>query len=407
MKNIYFLSLLILSFKVTAQNIPYEKLDSISSAISQYQLRSDNLTYNDGKDDYELSFPENNFQIFSSTNTATKVVNKKSGEKEFVCITENIDLSKVDEAFQVQYPGQAGVVRMNFPEGVKTQIYTNGVYTNTVREYYLEFFYNRNEEGSRNQLLIQLDKTFNFLKLGNKISKEQFLTEEKIKSDKVETPVAKELTVDDVVEKYAEAFGGADKIKSIKTLVSEGYIQMQGLEIPVKSWSVHNEAMRMDMEIQGTTNSTVVTNNTAWTLFPMQRQRKPVDADHTVAKEGMEELDLTGDLLDYKQKGSTAELLGKESMDGNDFYKIRLIRKSGTVVMLFIDASTYLPAKRIINKKMQGTVVEITETMSNYKKNDDGFVYASSYHYSPAGTSLVYSSFLVNKDIDPKLFEKP
>lgn len=407
MKKIYVFILLLICITAKSQQLSYEKLDSISLAISQYQQKSDNLTYNDGKDDYELSFPENNFQIFSSTNTATKVVNKKIGDKEFVCITENIDLSKADEAFQVQYPGKAGVVRMNFPEGLKTQIYTNGVYTNTVREYYLEFFYNRSEEGSRNQLLTQLDNTFNLLKLGNKISKEQFLAEEKIKIDKMEPPVSKELTIDDVVEKYAEAFGGADKIKSIQTLVSEGVIQMQGIQIPVKSWSVHNQAMRMDMEIQGKANSTVVTNNSAWTLFPVQRQRKPVDSDPTVAKESFEELDLTGDLLDYKQKGSTAELLGKESADGNDFYKIRLTRKSGTVVMLFIDANTYLPAKRIINKKMQGTVVEITETMSNYKKNDDGFVYASSYHYSPAGTSLVYTSFQINKTVDPKLFEKP
>ncbi len=394
-------------FAIKAQNISYEKLDSISVDISRYQLKSENLIYNTNENEYELGFPENNFQIFYSTNTATRVVNKKNGDKEFVFITENIDLSKVDEIYQAQSYGKLGIVRMNFPKGIDTQIYTNGVYTNTIKEYSLEFFYNRNEEGSRNKLLTQLDKTFSILNLGNKISKDEFLAEEKIKFDKPEETSTKELTIDEIVEKYVKTLGGEEKIRSIQTLTIEGTLETQGMKIPIRSWMLHNQAMRMDMEIQGKANTTVVTNNSAWTLFPMQNQRKAVNADFVVAKEGMEELDLTGDLFDYKSKGNTVELIGKESIDGNDVYKIKLVRKSGTVVMLFIDADTYFLTKRIMNKNMQGRTVEVTETIGDYRINDDGFVYASFYQYSPAGTSVNYNSFLVNKSIDSKLFEKP
>jgi len=398
---------LLIFFVIKAQDISYEKLDSISADISRYQLKSENLIYNIGENKYELGFPQNNFQIFYSTNTVTKVVNKKLDDKEFVCITENIDLSKVDEIFQAQSFGKLGIVRMNFPKGVSTQIYTNGIYTDTIKEYYLEFFYNRNEEGSRNRLLTQLDKTFILLNLGSKISKDEFLAEEKIELDKPKETSAKILTVDEIVEKYVKTLGGEEKIRSIRTLTIEGTLETQGMKIPVRSWMLHDQAMRMDMEIQGKANTTVVTNNSAWTLFPIQNQRKPMDADPVVAKEGMEELDLTGDLFDYKTKGNAVELIGKESIDGNDLYKIKLVRKSGTVVMLFIDANTYFLTKRIMNKNMQGRTVELTETIGNYRINDDGFVYASFYQYSPAGTSVTYNSFQVNKNIDPKLFEKP
>jgi|GEM_PF-111975 len=407
MKKIYFLLLIAISFFIKAQDITYEKIDSISADISQYQLKSENLFYNDGKDSYELSFPENNFQIFYSTKKATKVVNKRIGDKEFICITENIDLSKADEVFRVQYPGQAGVVRINFPEGVKTQIYTNGIYTDTIREYYLEFFYNRNDEGSDKELLTRLDGIFSSLKLGNKIPKEQFLIQERSNSIKKEITDTKELRIDDVVEKYIRALGGAEKIQSINSVFAEGIIETQGFQIPVKIWFLHNEGLRMDMEIQGKANTTVVTKNSSWTLFPMQNQKKPVDADSAVAREGAEELDSTGDLFDYKAKGNTAELLGKETINGNDFYKVRLTRKSGTVVSFLIDSNTFFVTKKSINKNIQGNIVEVVETIGNYKKNSDGYVYASSFQYSPAGTNLIYSSYQVNKSIDPKLFEKP
>ncbi|MRG44244.1 hypothetical protein GFS24_03920 [Chitinophaga sp. SYP-B3965] len=398
MKNIIATCLLLLgSLTLWAQDIPYEKLDSISAAISQYQLRSDKLVYNDGKDDYELSFPENNFQVLYSTKTATKVVNKRSGDKEFVCITENIDLAKAEEVYQVQYPGRAGVLRMSFPEGVKTQIYTNGVLTKTVREYYLEFFFNRSEDGSQKKLLTQLDDVFSSLKLGSKIPKEQFLNADKKTI----------LTADDVIDRFIASLGGAEKIQSMKSVIARGTILTQGVQVPVQMWFLHDHGMRMDMEIQGKANIAVMTKNAAWTLFPVQRQKRPVDADPATRREGAEELDLTGDLFDYKTKGNTVELLGKETIGGREAYKLKLIRKSGTVVYLVIDAKTFLLTKKIMNRNVQGKIVEVTETISDYRRNAAGFIYAASYQYAPAGTHLTYSNYEVNAAVDQRLFEKP
>lgn len=131
------------SFVINAQNIPYEKLDSISAIISKYQSKSENLSYNDGKDTYKLSFLKDNFKIYYSTGKATKSVYKKKGEDEFLYLSENIDLTKADDFYNTLYPGLAGVYRLTFPEGVKTQIYKNGKYIETITQDYLEFFYPR------------------------------------------------------------------------------------------------------------------------------------------------------------------------------------------------------------------------------------------------------------------------
>lgn len=181
-KTIQAILFVLMSFVAKAQKIPYEKLDSISTNISKLQLTANDLTYNDGKDDYILSFPEKNFQIFYSTGKAQRAVYKKKGDTEYLYLTENIDLTKAFDIYQALYPGLAGVLRMTFPEGIKTQIYTNGIYTNTITEYYVEFFYDRDEGFSTDKssypglnLLVSLSSMIVFLKLENMNSCEEFI----------------------------------------------------------------------------------------------------------------------------------------------------------------------------------------------------------------------------------------
>jgi hypothetical protein len=412
MKNIYYLLFLLCSIFYKAQEIPYEKIDSITTNISNFQALSNNLVYNDGKETFEISFPDDNFQILISNGQATRAVLKKSAENTSLYLTENIDLSKVDEIFQVQYPGSAGVVRMSFPEGVKTQIYTNGQYSKTDRDYFLEFFYDRSDTNALKTLLTQLNDLFVFGRLGNKAAAEQFELKDKIEADKKAALAekkknVKELTVDDIIKNFTNAFGGSEKLRSIKSVYSAGTLTTQGYEIPFKTWSINNEGTRMDMEIQGKNNITVTTKTEGWTLFRTQNHRKPVKSDATLWRESAEELDLTGDLFDYKAKGNTAELIEKVATSDHEFYNIKVIRKSGTVVNYYLDTETFLVKQKILNKTVEGKVVEFIETAGAYSKNADGFVYATSYSYKPVNIKIYYTDYEVNKGIDSSIFENP
>ena len=168
MNKILITILVLISFLAKAQKLPYEKLDSISSEISKSQLKVNNLTCNDGKEDYILSFPENNFQILYSTGKAQRAVYKKKGETEYLYLTENIDLAKIDSFYHVRYPGAIGVFRMSFPNGIQTQIYIDGKYTETKTENYLNFYYEQKGDSGK-KLLEQLNGMLYSLGLGNKM----------------------------------------------------------------------------------------------------------------------------------------------------------------------------------------------------------------------------------------------
>ena len=120
-----YLTLLLCSLSVfaTAQTIPYETLDSFSREISRLQATANEMTCTEDSTDVLLSFGENNFQVLSSDRLATNAVYKKSGGKEVLSITGNIDLSKIVSCRFIHTGGDVAVLRLVF--GYDTLITTH------------------------------------------------------------------------------------------------------------------------------------------------------------------------------------------------------------------------------------------------------------------------------------------
>ena len=51
---------------------------------------------------------------------------------------------------------------------------------------------------------------------------------------------------------------------------------------------------------------------------------------------------IAGPLVDYKDKGYSAELAGREDVAGQSNYKVHLFDNEGTDVVYYIDPQTYL-----------------------------------------------------------------
>jgi TPR repeat protein len=158
MKNIkIIITFLLISLSVQAQKAPYEKLEELSTSISNLQNKANGLSYSDGSINYELSFPEENFQVSFSNQLASKIVYKKGVAQELLALTENIDFTKATEVKNMALGGLAGTFRVYFPaDYLKTSIYENGKLQNTLNENYLEFFFDKKnyKESSKLRSLI-------------------------------------------------------------------------------------------------------------------------------------------------------------------------------------------------------------------------------------------------------------
>jgi hypothetical protein len=148
-------------------------------------------------------------------------------------------------------------------------------------------------------------------------------------------------TVDDVIAKYISARGGKSKLLSVKTIYMEGIREMMGTDHVVKVTKEQNKLSRIDFEMGTQNGFSLVTPTQAWVYVPFRSPNPlPLPPD---AVAGMQtDLDIVGPLVDYTAKGHTAELVGKDFLDGDSCYKIKLTTHAGKIIFYWIDTKSNL-----------------------------------------------------------------
>lgn len=212
-------------------------------------------------------------------------------------------------------------------------------------------------------------------------------------------------SVDEVIAKHIDAIGGRDNWKKVNTIKAEASLSVQGTDVAVTLYMVHNKAMKQVINVMNMEGYVLMTEKEGWTFMPFMGQTAPEAIPAEQLKSGADDLDIQGDLLDYKEKGHTAELLGKEEIDGAECYKIKLTRKSGNAATYFIDAKNHYAVRRTAKMSANGQEMELTMNMSNFQKLTGGIVYAMTQENSAQPAPVNYTKVEVNPTIDPAVFQ--
>ncbi|MEY2918373.1 MAG: hypothetical protein RIS73_2087 [Bacteroidota bacterium] len=180
-------------------------------------------------------------------------------------------------------------------------------------------------------------------------------------------------TADDIVNKYIAAMGGKEKISSLKTVKLEGNLTVQGTDVALVITKKHMVGIRTDISVMGTENYQIITPTKGTIFMPVQGMSEPTAMPDDQLKSGQSQLDLQGSLVDYKEKGTSIELVGNEKVDGEDCYNLKVTFKSGIVTNYYISAKTFYIIKTNGKRMINGEETEIATSYSNYKQNADGY----------------------------------
>jgi len=182
------------------------------------------------------------------------------------------------------------------------------------------------------------------------------------------TPEETPLTVDQVVQKHVEALGGAAKLNAIQSLLVTGTASILGqTETPLTIQVKRPNFMRLEMTFQGRTIVQAFDGTTAWTLNPMvsPEPRQSSEEDTRAAQESSDFIG--GNLVDYKSKGNTVELVDKEELEGVSVYKLKLTKKNGSVEYDYLDAKSFLPIRTEGRRTQLGQEILYESKIANYK----------------------------------------
>jgi len=215
--------------------------------------------------------------------------------------------------------------------------------------------------------------------------------------------VASAQTVDDIIAKCNTARGGLDKIKAINTIRLTGKMTVgPGFEAPVVMLEKRPNQSKMSFTLQGMTGIQAYDGKVGWAVMPFMGKKDPEQMSADDVKEIADQSDIDGPMIDYKAKGNTVELLGKEQIEGTDAYKMKLTLKSGTVRTVYIDADSYLEIKTTGKRTVRGTETEFESTIGDYKAVD-GVMFPFSIENSVTGHPEKQKITFEKIEVNPKL----
>jgi hypothetical protein len=193
-------------------------------------------------------------------------------------------------------------------------------------------------------------------------------------------------TVDDIIAKNIAARGGEQKLEAFKTVRISGKLTQGGFQAAFVQEIKRPGKVREETIIQGMALVDAYDGKVGWQVSPFEGRKDPDLLSDDDRKGLVEDSDIDGQLVDYKNKDHRAELIGHDSVEGTDCYKIRLTLSTGDVRYYYLDADSFLELKVETERKIRGTV-RYQETLYGDYEQIDGVYFPMAMEIGTKGES--------------------
>lgn len=219
---------------------------------------------------------------------------------------------------------------------------------------------------------------------------------------------AQEAKLDDILSSYYKAIG-TEKMKDWQTVTGTGRLIGQGIETPVKFYFKRPGKIRIEVEVQGNKMIQIFDGKQGWSIIPWSGSSDPQEMTSDDIKGMKNQADFEGTLVNWKEKGHKAELIGKEDFEGSSVYKIKLNKADGDIETWFIDAENYVPLKMDAIMKIQGNETEGECYFSNYSEFNGVLMAKTNINKYKGQTvsTMQMDKMEVNLPVSDSLFVKP
>ncbi|HKW62289.1 MAG TPA: hypothetical protein VJN89_07065 [Candidatus Acidoferrum sp.] len=218
-------------------------------------------------------------------------------------------------------------------------------------------------------------------------------------------------TLDEIIKKAIDARGGTEKIKAVQSERITGTFDAQGVEGTLVLELKRPHKLYSEITVEGQRVLRVYDGKSAgWTVNPFLPNKDVIEMSADELKGMPDESDTDGPLVDYKDKGSKLELVGKEESEGKTVYRLKITSKSGEVRSYLIDSGTFLTTKWEGFRKVQDQELPWECALSDYR-DVQGLKFPFKIDQGSPGTdyrqTLTVAKVEINPKIDDSHFAKP
>jgi outer membrane lipoprotein-sorting protein len=232
------------------------------------------------------------------------------------------------------------------------------------------------------------------------------------------TAQMKAQTADEIISTYFENIGGTKNLEQLQGLKFNASVNQQGMIIPIEMVQLKNGKQMTIITFQGKEIKQGVFNGeTLWSINFMNQTAEKSDQE-TTDNFKLEINDFPDPFLNYKEKGYGVELMGKETIDGTETFKIKLTKepitidgnKEENIAFYYFDADNFVPImveSEIKSGPMKG---QVSQTKFSDYGEVDGLYFPFSFSQGlkdQGGQAVTVDKIELNPTVDDSEFEFP
>lgn len=247
---------------------------------------------------------------------------------------------------------------------------------------------------------------------------------------------APSLTVAQVLERNAQARGGAANWRAVKSLSWSGKMEAGGNSRPTLAMPMSKDKggmpaprpteqvqlpfvlkmerprkSRLEIQFDGQTAVQVYDGEHGWKVRPYLNRHEVESFRPEELKAAAEQAEIDGPLLSFAERGASASMAGIENVEGSPAYKIALTYKDKRIQNIWVDAKSFLEVKMDGSPRvLDGRSHPVWIFLRDYK-TVSGLMMPMRYTTTVQGVksseSIVIEKVDVNPAIADALFIKP
>lgn len=220
-----------------------------------------------------------------------------------------------------------------------------------------------------------------------------------------------------ILDNYFENTGGREAWAEVKGVKMSAELDQQGMTIPIEVFQMADGRSATKISFQGMEiNQGVFDGETLWNTNFMSMEAEKADAEDTEnakrnAKDGV------SPFLNYADKGYTVELVGEETVEGVDCYKLKMVKgkvlvdgeEVDNVSYTYFDKENFVPIQNeqeIMSGEMKGQMAYTI--FSDYQEVDGLFFAFSITNKSSFGEQAIeFDEIEVNPEVTDAMFAFP
>ena len=176
--------------------------------------------------------------------------------------------------------------------------------------------------------------------------------------------------VDEIVAANLAARGGAEKLRSLRSIRESGKVTASGGRIALVVREIKRPGMfRLEFTYQGTRSVFAHDGQAGWQVAPLQGQFEPMamppEAD---AAAGADQRDVEGPLVGWREKGHLVELVGREALPGGAADKLKVTLAGGAVRFDYVDVASHQVVRSDVTRLIRGRPTVLESSFSDFRE---------------------------------------